>query len=163
MRLWSCLFLGFVALAVSPVGERRLAAAEGEGSTPVGDLDLHYDPEAWDVTSGETGTHVACRADGCRDVSLTIAVADPAEAPCTEALLTGYWGTEEATKVDTDTLSFIVTTHDLGCRNRAGGPVYACTAHAGKTYFVNAPGDHCQTPWQHEDIVLGVLRGLRPR
>ena len=130
---------------------------------PAGDLDLHYDAEAWDVTSGGTGTHVTCRADGCRGVSLAITVADPDEPPCTEALLTSYWGTEDAKMVRTSALSFIVTTHDFGCRNLAGGAVYACTAHAGKTYLVAAPGDHCQTPWQHDEIVLGVLDGLRPR
>jgi len=163
MRLASCLFLGIVALVASPVGEAPAAAVEVMATAPVGGLDLLYDPTIWNVTSDERGTQVVCQAHDCRDVYLTITVADPEESPCTEALLTGYWGTDAATTVKANALSFLVTTLDFGCRNLAGGPLYACTAHRDKTYFVAAPGDHCHTPWHHEDIVLGVLQGLRPR
>ena len=42
-------------------------------------------------------------------------------------------------------LTFLLAEGDFGCRNRAGGPVRACTTYGSKSYMFDAPGQHCQT------------------
>ncbi len=132
----------------------------------IGDLELRFDANRWDVNGADTAYNVFCTASGCAHTAIAVTVVDAAETACTPDALhpDDPEGSQPQTdKFDKSGLTFLVSEIDLGCRNLAGGPVHACTTYGGKTYLFDAPGEGCHTPWHASEHVDEILQGLKPR
>lgn len=143
------------------------------GVAHIGDLELRFDPSTWTTDGGGDRFTITCNAPECRGTTIVATVATEAEAPCTSATparmleaspdALGPGEPPEGATFSVNGLTVHWVEAYLGCRNWAGGPVAACTSHAGKTYRFEALGNACRTPPSYARTVLGVLMGLRAR
>ncbi len=149
--------------------------APAEAIARIGDLDLPYDPGRWQVTQSDAATRIICiDRDDCFGARILAGTA-PDEGPesCSETAMQARLrlGPEDigisigkgltSSRV-VNGLVLYEATADIGCRNLAGGPVFACIHHAGTAYTFDAPGNHCHTHFGHERVVDDLLSGLRP-
>lgn len=146
---------------------------ENSGSAHIGDLELRFDASVWSVDGAGDRFTIACDESECRQTAIVATIAAENDAPCTsdtpERMLVGssdVYAPDEFSDDGTFRVNGL-TIHwaigYLGCRNWAGGPVAACTSHAGKTYRFEAHGNACRTPPYYARTVLSTLMGLRPR
>ena len=132
----------------------------------IGSLELHFDANRWDVNGADKAYAIYCKTTDCAHTTIAITITDQPGACTPDALKFKDARPSVPGRIDTFShagLSFLVSEGSFGCRNLAGGPVHACTSHAGKTYMFDAPGRHCQTQYKASERVNEILRGLRPR
>lgn len=133
----------------------------------IGGLELRFDANRWEVNGADNAYDVFCKAPDCAHTAVAITVAAESGAACApEALAFADANPAFPGRLDRFShagLAFLIAEGDYGCRNRAGGPVRACTTFGGKTYLFDAPGQHCQTGWHAGERVTEILDGLRPR
>jgi hypothetical protein len=133
----------------------------------IGDLELRFDANRWEVNGADGAYDVYCNARDCNGTWIAIAIAGEGETACTPEALTFEDGLRSS-PASTDRfnragLTFLVAEGDFGCRNLAGGPVRACTSHDGRTYTLHAPGQQCHTSPHASQFVNEILEGLKPR
>jgi hypothetical protein len=134
----------------------------------IGDLKLYHDPAAWRVDGGGDFYAVRCRGVECDDPLMTIGIVPGDRSACgpgavidrSAADYPDAWKREATTAGGAIRLTVHVATLDLGCRNRAGSPVYACTRHNGRVYWFEAPGEMCRTTVRETEALLHLLNGL---
>ncbi len=138
----------------------------------IGGLELHFNASRWDVNGADNAYDIYCKTSGCAPTTIAVTVADGTDACAPAALAFDDRPSADAAppvapgRVDRFShagLSFLVTEGSFGCRTPAGGPVRACTAHGGKTYLFDAPGQGCKTDIRASRSVDEILRGLKPR
>lgn len=164
MRSLAVLAPGIAALLAT----LALAPAHADGimaGAKNGDLTLHYDASRW-LVSGDDTHRAIWRLDTDRRGPTAEITADTApDAACFRSGTEhGGWrlgGDEAASSEPISGLDLVISTPDLGCRNRAGGPVYACTRHGGRLYrFIAGEHHGCRLPYGFADTALRLLRGL---
>lgn len=166
------------AAVVAVIWPGAIVHAEPAGDTrsvAFGDLELTYDPALWSVARGDNHLKIECADRRCRSTPVYASIVDdPHHVGCTgEAIPARFAHSTFATEYPSEDTKVWSATHDgltfyfaeiyIGCRNLAGGPVIACTHHDGATYFFEAPGDHCRTPWGIAAAIEGLLEGLKPK
>lgn len=149
-----------------------LAATANASPPPVngvlwlGDLQLRFDANRWDVNGAKSEYDIYCKLSDCGGVSIAVTIKPTADA-CTPGTLhfTGpdVHGPTHVDRFDHAGLTFLVAKANSNCANLAGGPVRACTTYAGKAYLFDAPGQRCRTNQHASDDFNEILQGLQPR
>lgn len=163
----ACLLLALLAVLPLPAAAAIKPLAVN-GIAYLGDLKLAFDAGRWAVDGAGDHYDITCQAYDCFGIEVAVTIADAATDPCTgEAVVVDPFGYAYRETISAEQivngLTFLVAEHDIGCRNLAGGPLRACTTHAGKTYTFDAPGRHCRTHFTAGAQVLHLLGGLTPR
>ena len=132
----------------------------------LGDLQLRFDANRWDVNGAKSAYDIYCKTPGCTGVSIAVTITSTGDTCSPEALRFDGPGVPGPGHVDQFShagLSFLVAEGNFDCANLAGGPLRACTAYSGKAYLFDAPGQRCHTnPHASEDF-NEILQGLQPR
>ena len=131
----------------------------------IGGLELRFDANRWDVNGAKTAYDLFCKTVDCANTTIAVTITEG--ETCTPETLV-FDDVDQPSEVRVDKFSragldFLVSEGDFGCRNRAGGPVRACTTHDGRTYVFYAPGQACRTSPHIGESVDEILQGLRPR
>jgi hypothetical protein len=163
----ACLLLALLAFLPLPAAA-RITPLTVNGIAYLGDLKLAFDAGRWAVDGAGDRYDITCKAYDCFGIAVAITIADAVTDPCTgDAVFVdplGYTYREPIMEERLiNGLSFRIAEHDIGCRNLAGGPLRACTTHAGRSYTFDAPGRHCRTHFTAGEQVLHLLGGLSPR
>ena len=155
---------GASALASEPLE----VLPDGKARVRIGGLTLYHDPSAWRIDAADGTYEIRCRGVECDEPMMTVTVAPEADMPCSPGAVIDRsaadyphaWTRGVAPAPGPVGLTVHVATLDQGCRNLAGSPVYACTAHGGRTYWFDAPGERCHTSLRETGALLSLLGGL---
>ena len=132
----------------------------------LGDLQLRFDANRWDVNGAKSEYDVYCKTRDCAGVSISVTIKPSANVCGPEALRfdgPDVRGPGRVDRLDHAGLSFLVAEGNSECPNLAGGPLRACTTYAGKTYLFDAPGQRCRTNPHASNDFNAILQGLQPR
>lgn len=138
--------------------------------TNIGSLTLRHHATAWAVAATEAGTTLSCAdPDACgRAVIRFEPAAGDVQCSAASAIAASEIAAPEAWSRQVETirppgLAVHMATVDLGCRNLAGSPVFACTADRGVVYRISQLDEGCRTPRSNVDAVRELLAGLSAR
>ena len=151
---------------------------ESQATARIGDLILDYDASRFTVRPVGDRIVIECRDEHryeCRDAFVIIRIVrDIGPESCSPEAMLGHFGLGmddvdvgigkgSIWQITPNGLDLHAASIDIGCRNAAGGPVFACTRYAGRTYLFDAPGAACRTPYGHASAVVHLLSGVHPR
>ena len=132
----------------------------------LGDLQLRFDANRWDVNGAKSEYDIYCKSRDCVGVSIAVTIRSTADTCTAEALRFDGAEVPGPGRVDRFNhagLSFLVAEGNSDCANLVGGPLRACTTYAGKVYLFDAPGQRCRTNPHVSDDFNAILQGLKPR
>lgn len=147
-----------LALAITPAGARA-----AEATAPIGDLIIRYDQELWEISGSGARYEFRCRGEDCEEPIAEIVVGEDKGRTCDldahvdESGFKPVYFEESSGGIELEILA-----PDLGCRNLAGGPVFACARHGGKVYlFTGAEHASCRySSRAMTDALIALVRGL---
>jgi hypothetical protein len=147
------------------------AKAGEAGRLSMGGLSRPDEGGRWTVRNDGQSYAIGCSFDRCEETDLIgLTIANGTGASCSNDLLLARAGAAALDGGGADVLpaqplvrpgfELKVVTVDLGCRNWAGSPVFACTSIANDLYLFTAHPGGCQSSGLFDQLVFEFLSGL---
>ncbi|MCB1499426.1 MAG: hypothetical protein KDK07_06500 [Bauldia sp.] len=150
-----------VAAGVVLVGVCGTPKAAESAAATIGGLTLRYDNSQWRMSHSGDGTEIRCVGESCEELAAEIVTGPDPGVPCDELLQQDSGLEPDVIHDRRPGLDVLIVLPDLGCRNLAASPVFACARHGGRLYLFTG-GEHldCRVPRGATDRLIELVRGL---